>query len=44
MKENDEISEKALLDDEYVSIPMFEEFSDQDMYPSSCNDLFGVIG
>lgn len=44
MEEQCEAVEEASLDNEYVSIPMFEEFAEQDMYPSGCNDLFGVIG
>ncbi|MCQ4726123.1 hypothetical protein NE664_05540 [Anaerotignum faecicola] len=42
-KNNNNAENNNSMDNEYVSIPMFEEFEDQDMYPGLCNDLFGVI-
>ena len=40
---NEDIDNEIVEDDEYILVPMFEEFPDNGEFPTRINDIFGVM-
>lgn len=42
-EKNIDLNKDENADDEYILVPMFEEFEDNGEFPTKINDIFGVM-